>query len=126
MNLAFLTPALLGGLAVLAVPLLIHLISKRRARRVRFAALELLLRSQKRTARSIRLRQILLLLMRTLLQQELLQRGVLTYKGFMLPSLAHRPADVEQTAAAFREALAHVQDVADNNSFVRALEIPLF
>ena len=28
-------------------------------------------------------------LMRTLLQQELLQRGILTYKGFMLPSLAH-------------------------------------
>jgi len=65
-------------------------------------------------------------LMRTLLQQELLQRGVLTYKGFMLPSLAHRPADVEQTAAAFREALARVQDVADNNAFVGALEIPLF
>jgi hypothetical protein len=65
--LAFLDAALLAGLAVLALPTLIHLISKRRARRVRFAPLELLLRSQRRTARSIRLRQLLLLLLRTLI-----------------------------------------------------------
>lgn len=67
MDLAFLGAGLLGGLAVAAIPLLIHLISKRRARRVRFAPIELLLRSRKRTARSIRLRQLLLLLLRTLL-----------------------------------------------------------
>lgn len=66
-GLVFLDAALLAGLAVLVVPALIHLISKRRARRVRFAPLELLLRSQRRTARSIRLRQLLLLLLRTLL-----------------------------------------------------------
>ena len=64
--LAFLDGALLWGLGVIALPTLIHLISKRRARRVKFAPLELLLRSQKRTARSIRLRQLLLLLVRTL------------------------------------------------------------
>ncbi len=67
MNLAFLVPSLLAGLGVLAIPALIHLISKRRARRVKFAPIDLLLRSRKRTARSIRLRQILLLLLRTLL-----------------------------------------------------------
>lgn len=67
MELSFLGAGVLGGLAVLVIPLLIHLISKRRARRVRFAPIELLLRSRKRTARSIRLRQILLLLLRTLL-----------------------------------------------------------
>jgi hypothetical protein len=66
-SVAFLDAALLAGLAVLVVPTLIHLISKRRARRVRFAPLELLLRSQRRTARSIRLRQLLLLALRTLL-----------------------------------------------------------
>lgn len=66
-SLAFLDAALLAGLASLVVPLLIHLISRRRARRVRFAPLELLLRSQRRTARSIRLRQLLLLAIRTLL-----------------------------------------------------------
>jgi glutamate-1-semialdehyde 2,1-aminomutase len=65
-------------------------------------------------------------LMRTLLQQELLQRGVLTYKGFMLPSLAHGPLEVEQTVSAFRGALTRVQEVAAGGTFVRHLDIPLF
>ncbi|MCC7070663.1 MAG: BatA and WFA domain-containing protein [Deltaproteobacteria bacterium] len=65
--LAFLDGALAWGLVAAAVPFVVHLISKRRARRVPFAALELLLKSQRRTARSIRLRQLLLLLVRTLL-----------------------------------------------------------
>ena len=66
-SLALLDGALLGGFVVVALPVLIHLLSRRRARRVAFAPIELLLRSQKRTARSIRLRQLLLLLLRTLL-----------------------------------------------------------
>lgn len=66
-SLVLLDAALLAGLLAASVPLIVHLISKRRARRVRFAALELLLKSQRRSARSIRLRQILLLLVRTLL-----------------------------------------------------------
>jgi glutamate-1-semialdehyde 2,1-aminomutase len=65
-------------------------------------------------------------LMRTLLQQELLQRGILSYKGFMLPSLAHGALEVEQTLAAFRGALTRVQEVAAEQAFVRHLEIPLF
>lgn len=67
MGVVFLGAALAGGLALLALPTIIHLISKRRARRVRFAAMELLLKSKKRTARSVRLRQIVLLIVRTLL-----------------------------------------------------------
>jgi hypothetical protein len=66
MNIALLDAALLGGLVTIGLPTLVHLLSRRRARRVRFAPMELLLRSQKRTARSIRLRQFLLLLVRTL------------------------------------------------------------
>lgn len=66
MNLTLLSAGLLGGLATIAVPTIIHLISRRRARRVRFAPMSLLLRSQKRSARSIRLRQFLLLFIRTL------------------------------------------------------------
>ena len=69
MNFAGIT-LLNGGLALgllsVVLPTLIHLLSRRRARRVRFAPMELLLRSQKRTARSIRLRQFVLLLVRTL------------------------------------------------------------
>ena len=66
MKLALLDAGLLAGLAAVVLPTLIHLISRRRARRVRFAPMALLMRSQKRTARSIRLRQLLLLLVRTL------------------------------------------------------------
>ncbi|MFH1809163.1 MAG: BatA domain-containing protein [Pseudomonadota bacterium] len=67
MHLDFLHPALLGGLAMAALPLLIHLISRRKARDIRFAALEFVLRSTRRRARRIQLRQLLLLLLRTLL-----------------------------------------------------------
>lgn len=65
-------------------------------------------------------------LMRTLLQQELLQRGILTYKGFMLPSIAHGAPELEQTVSAFGGALRRVREVAADGSFVRHLEIPLF
>lgn len=66
-SLVLLDGGLAWGLLAALLPFIVHLISKRRARRVRFAALELLLKSQRRTARSIRLRQLLLLLLRTLL-----------------------------------------------------------
>ena len=65
-GLTLLSAGLLGGLFVVVIPTLIHLLSRRRARRVRFGPMDLLLKSQKRTARSIRLRQFLLLLLRTL------------------------------------------------------------
>jgi glutamate-1-semialdehyde aminotransferase len=63
--------------------------------------------------------------MRTLLQQFLLQEGILAFRGFMLPSLAHGDRELEETLAAFRRALARVQRVAADGSFVSELEIPL-
>ena len=42
-GLSLLSAGLLGGLAVVVIPDLIHLLSRRRARRVRFAPMELLL-----------------------------------------------------------------------------------
>ena len=67
MGVFFLASALLAGLALAFLPPLIHLISKRRARRVRFGAIDFVLRSQKRTTRSLRIRQLVLLCLRTLL-----------------------------------------------------------
>ncbi|MCP4502601.1 MAG: VWA domain-containing protein [Deltaproteobacteria bacterium] len=67
MNFAFLSISLLGALALCTVPLIIHLISRRQPRRVPFAAIEFVLRSQKRTARDWKLQKLLLLLTRTLL-----------------------------------------------------------
>jgi hypothetical protein len=65
-SISLLNAGLAVGLLAALLPTIIHLISRRRARHVRFAPMELLLRSQKRTARSIRLRQLALLLARTL------------------------------------------------------------
>jgi adenosylmethionine-8-amino-7-oxononanoate aminotransferase len=64
-------------------------------------------------------------LRRTLLQQELLQRGVLTFVGYMLPSLAHDDFAIDQVVAAYRDALAIVEQVAAADSFASHLEIPL-
>ncbi len=66
LTLSLLDAGLALGLLATALPTIVHLISRRRARHIRFAPMELLLRSQKRTARSIRLRQLALLLARTL------------------------------------------------------------
>ncbi len=61
----FLSPVfLLAGLAV-AVPLILHLFHRHDARRMAFPALRYLLRTEKEHARTIRLRQLLLLILRT-------------------------------------------------------------
>ena len=65
-HLALRHPDLLPLLLVALLPLVVHLISKRKAREVRFAAMEFVLRSQRRSARRLQLRQWVLLLARTL------------------------------------------------------------
>ena len=63
----FAHPALLFGVLLVALPILIHLINRLRYRTVRFAAMEFLLRSQKRNRRRLLLEHLLLLLARCLL-----------------------------------------------------------
>ncbi|HTJ43142.1 MAG TPA: BatA domain-containing protein [Kofleriaceae bacterium] len=63
---SFLAPLMLAGLLGVAIPIAIHLIGKRRARVVKFAALDFLLASKRRTARRLQLRERLLLLVRAL------------------------------------------------------------
>ncbi len=53
-----------AGAALLAVPVIIHLINRLRYRRVRFAAMQFLLQSQQRNRRRLLIEQLLLLLMR--------------------------------------------------------------
>ena len=62
----FLAPFMLAGLLGLAVPIAIHLIGRRRARVVKFAALDFLLATKRRTARRLRLRERLLLIVRVI------------------------------------------------------------
>ncbi len=61
----FLAPALLLGLLAAALPYLVHRIGRRRALPVHFAAMQLLLRSERRVQARRRLREILLMLART-------------------------------------------------------------
>jgi len=62
--LAFLHPMLLGFLALATIPIIIHLLHRRKFRTVMWAAMEFLLSSSKETARRLRILQLLLLLTR--------------------------------------------------------------
>lgn len=63
----FESPWLLLGMLATAIPIVIHLINRKRARVVPFAAIDFLLRSNKRLARKLKLKQLILLLLRVLL-----------------------------------------------------------
>lgn len=64
----FLHPAfMIAGLALIAAPIIIHLINRMRFRRVRWAAMEFLLKSQKRNRRRLIIEQLILLALRCLL-----------------------------------------------------------
>lgn len=60
---------------------------------------------------------------RTLLQQELMKRGVMTFRGYMLPSMAHGDEELDLTVKAYRGALEAIREAEANNSFASALEI---
>lgn len=62
----FLAPLMLVGLAALAVPIAIHLIGRQRAKVVKFAALDFLMATKRRTARRLRLRERVLLIVRAI------------------------------------------------------------
>ena len=66
MSVFFLYPLFLFGLAAASLPVLIHLLNRRRLKRIRFPAVRFILLSQKRISRSYRLRHWLLLALRTL------------------------------------------------------------
>lgn len=64
---SFLNPALLWFAAGGAIPVIIHLLHRQRYRKVRWAAMEFLLRALRKTQRRIRLENLILLLIRILL-----------------------------------------------------------
>lgn len=64
----FLLPATMAiGGALVSAPIIIHLINRMRFKRIRWAAMEFLLKSQKRNRRRLIIEQLLLLLLRCLL-----------------------------------------------------------
>ncbi|MCU0862709.1 MAG: BatA domain-containing protein [Planctomycetes bacterium] len=64
--LAFLNPLLLWAVPLCAVPIVIHLLNRRRFQKVPWAAMEFLLAAMKRNRKRLRMEQWLVLLLRTL------------------------------------------------------------
>jgi len=62
----FAVPAALWGLPLVAVPIIIHLLQRRRTQKVEFAAMRFLAEALRRTRRRVLLEDLLLLLLRTL------------------------------------------------------------
>ena len=60
----FLNPAFLAALGLVAIPLLIHLIRRRKLKVIPWAAMEFLLQSQRKQKRRLQIEEILLLLLR--------------------------------------------------------------
>ena len=89
MSLFFLHPLYLLALAATTVPLLIHLLNRRKVKRIRFPAVRFILLSQRRISRSYRLRHWILLALRTfavlllvlLLAHPIFQTGVGLFAG---------------------------------------------
>src|SRR5216117_4074952 len=64
----FLNPwAMVAGGALISAPILIHLINRMRFKRIRWAAMEFLLKAQKRSRRRMIIEQLILLLLRILM-----------------------------------------------------------
>ncbi len=64
---SFYGPALLVGLLAAAIPPILHLLHRRKVKVVRFPALEFILRANRKTARRFRIKQLMLMAVRSLL-----------------------------------------------------------
>jgi hypothetical protein len=63
----FLNPSFIGALALVGIPLLIHLIRRRKLRVVKWAAMEFLRQSQRKQRRRLRIEELILLALRMLI-----------------------------------------------------------
>lgn len=102
----FAQPLFLWGLLAALIPLVVHLFDRRRPREVPFAALDFVLRSQRRTASRLRLKRILLYLLRTLLL-------------LAVPLALARPACTEERALAEGRGIAATAIIVDASLSMR-------
>ncbi len=92
---SFAHPLLAWGALAGLIPVVLHLIDRRRARPQPFAAIDFLLRSRRSTARRLRLRKLLLLLLRMALLTALplaLARPQLATAAAAAAQVTHGPA----------------------------------
>src|SRR5438309_8399615 len=88
----FLNPGfLLVAAALISVPIIIHLINRMRFKRIRWAAMEFLLKAQKRSRRRLIIEQLLLLALRCLLVA-LVGLLVLRFVGFSFADIGSKAA----------------------------------
>src|SRR5215467_124948 len=88
----FLNPGFLFvAAALVSVPIIIHLINRMRYKRIRWAAMEFLLKAQKRTKRRLIIEQLILLALRCLLIA-LVGLLVLRFVGFSFADIGSKPA----------------------------------
>ena len=64
---SFINPAMLWFLTLVAIPIIIYIINRQRFKRIWWAAMEFLLRAMKKNRRRIRIENLLLLIIRTLI-----------------------------------------------------------
>src|SRR5688572_8148017 len=67
MGLSFLNGAFLGALSLVSIPIIIHLLQRRRFQVVRWGAMEFLRLSQRNRSRRLMIEQIILLIIRCLI-----------------------------------------------------------
>jgi hypothetical protein len=91
--LGFINTTLLWALAAIALPLLIHLLTRRKLRVVTVSTIAFLKRLEKEKIRQLKLRQLLLLLLRMLIV-------ALLVLAFTRPTLRHEQSALAQRAAA--------------------------
>src|ERR1017187_10860197 len=88
----FLNPGfLLIAAALISVPIIIHLINRMRFKRIRWAAMEFLLKAAKRTRRRLIIEQLILLALRCLLVA-LVGLLVMRFVGFSFADVGSKPA----------------------------------
>lgn len=81
---ALVTPAYFtAGVAAISLPILIHLLNRRRFRRVRWAAMDFLVEAQRRNRRRIRFEELILLALRCL---AMLLMGLMLARWFIRPA----------------------------------------
>ena len=81
---AFVAPALLGmGAAAMSVPILIHLLARRRFKRIRWAAMDFLIDAERRNRRRIRMEEWILLALRCL---AIFLLGLMVARPFLSPA----------------------------------------
>ncbi len=100
--LSFLNPIILIGLIAAAIPILLHLLTKSRAKTIDFSTLHFLKELQRQKIRKVKLRQLLLLILRTLII-------VLLVLAFARPT-ARRAIYGGQRATAAQSSMAIVLD----------------